>query len=509
MGMPTGALTEPLSGRTWDPPTVEREILRRVLHYRALGVGPGDRVFLHNGNTLEFFGDLLAVWHLGACAVPVDSRLTAFEVETIVQAFEPRASVWHELPDQQLAVRLAALGATVLASPPAERNRPPERAEIPPSALALDDPALILLTSGTTGQPKGVVHTHRSLAARWMGLGQSLELAPFRRTLCLLPTHFGHGLICNCLFPWLAGQDLFVLPPFRPDTIVQLGRIVDEHGITFLSSVPTVWRLALKTAAPPTRGSLAWVFCGSAPLSAALWSDVRDWSRTAKVTNAYGITETGSWVAGSAMLDVAPADGLIGQPWGASIRVLREPTGEEPPARAHACAPGEAGQVWIRTPALMQGYYRRPDLTREAVRDGWFHTGDIGLLDERGLLFLRGRAREEINKGGMKVYPADIDAVVERFPGVRDVCTFAYEDEVLGEDVGIAVVLERASDETLVELQAWTAAHLAQHQLPRRWYVADEIPRSSRGKVNRAQVARVCAGLAPHRPRALAREPKT
>jgi oxalate---CoA ligase len=485
----TGSISEPFSGRSWDPPTIEREVGRRMQHYAALGVGRGDRVFLHHGNTLEFFGDLLAVWQLGACAVPLDARLTAFEVETIAQAFEPRVSLWRDSPDAALGARLAALGTTVVESP---SDAPPVSIPfaIPGSVLALDDPALILLTSGTTGQPKGVVHTHRSLAARWMGLGQRLDPAPFRRALCLLPTHFGHGLICNCLFPWLAGQDLFILPPCRPEVLVDLGRIVDEHRITFLSSVPAVWRVALKTAAPPTARSLLWLFCGSAPLSAALWSDVGAWSGAAKVTNAYGITETGSWVAGSAMLDVAPADGLIGEPWGATIRVLRA-------GSAEPCAPGEPGQVWIRTPALMQGYYRRPDLTREAVHGGWFHTGDIGLFDERGLLFLRGRAREEINKGGMKVYPADVDAVIERCPGVRDVCTFAYEDSVLGEDIGIAVVVEGDAGALLASLHAWTTKHLAPHQQPRRWYVVDEIPRSSRGKVNRAAVAQACAGDTP------------
>ncbi len=503
MNARTGSLHEPLSGRSWDSVTIEREIRRRIVHYAAHGVSPGDRVFLHNGNTLEFFADLLGLWHLGACAVPVDARLTAFEVETIAQAFEPRAAVWHDPPAGELGQRLAALGTAVLESPagaPSALDVP----AVPESALALDAPALILLTSGTTGQPKGVVHTHRSLAARWTGLSQSLDRAPFRRTLCLLPTHFGHGLICNCLFPWLLGHDLFVLPPFRPEVLVHLGRIVDEQRITFLSSVPSVWRVALKTAAPPATRSLVWVFCGSAPLSAALWNDVRAWTGGAKVTNAYGITETGSWVAGSAMLDVAPADGLIGEPWGASIRVLREPI-DGSPAVADGCAAGEAGPVWIRTPALMHGYYRRSDLTREAVRDGWFHTGDVGVLDERGFLFLRGRAREEINKGGMKVYPADIDAVVERLAGVRDVCTFAYEDDVLGEDIGIAVVLDRPTDALLVELHVWSSKHLAQHQLPRRWYLVDEIPRSSRGKVNRAAVARACAGLTPLRLRELVR----
>ncbi len=501
--MPLGNLTEPLSGRAWDQTTIERQVRARIAHFQARGVAAGDRAFLHHGNTLEFFADLLALWHLGACAVPIDARLTPFEVEAIAQTIEPCVSIWRELPDESLVSSLAALGATVVASSELLHGEPPTP---PPSALELDEPALILLTSGTTGQPKGVVHTHRSLAARWMGLRPHVDLAHFRRTLCLLPTHFGHGLICNCLYPWLAGQDLFVLPPFRPDVVVHLGRIVDEHEITFLSSVPTVWRLALKTAAPPRRGRLEWVFCGSAPLSAALWHDVREWTGTPHVTNAYGITETGSWVAGSAGLDVAPEDGLIGEPWGAVVRVLRAGEGQEPAETAGPCAPGEPGRVWIHTPALMQGYFRRPDLTRAVVRGGWFYTGDIGAIDERGLLFLRGREREEINKGGAKIYPADIDAVVERFAGVRDVCTFAYADELFGENVGVAVVVDRASDEILSGLFAWVKRHVAQHQLPVRWYVVDEIPRTSRGKINRAEVARACAGREPLRARQLDRE---
>jgi acyl-CoA synthetase (AMP-forming)/AMP-acid ligase II len=131
------------------------------------------------------------------------------------------------------------------------------------------------------------------------------------------------------------------------------------------------------------------------------------------------------------------------------------------------------------------------------VVDGWFSTGDIGVVDERGNLFLRGREREEINKAGMKVYPGDVDAVVERFPRTLDVCTFAYADPLLGEDVGVAVVLPGATDESLLALHAWASEHLAAHQLPRRWYLVDEIPRTSRGKVNRANVAAHCEKAKP------------
>jgi acyl-CoA synthetase (AMP-forming)/AMP-acid ligase II len=488
-----GSLTEPMTGRHWDRSAVLDRYRRRLAFYARLGLERGDRVFLHYGNTPEFFVDLLAVWSLGGCAVPIDSRLTPFEVEMLARAALPRLSLWSGVRESETSERLSGLGAQVVDASEADGERAREGAAGGPPKL-LDDDALILFTSGTTGQPKGVVHTHRTLRERWTALRRSLGLESFRRTLCLLPTHFGHGLICNCLFPWLYGQHLFIVPPFKPDLLLGLGALLDAHEITFLSSVPTVWRLALKTSAAPRSGCLERVFCGSAPLSAHLWSDIRCWTGARDVWNAYGITETGSWLAGTSLEDFTPEDGLVGQPWGGEIKIVRAAdggVGDEP------CAPGESGYIWVRTPALMRGYLGRDDLTAEVVSAGWFRTGDIGLVDGRGWLYLRGREREEINKGGMKIYPADIDAVAERFEDALDVCAFAVEDALLGEDVGIAVVLRDGSPGKLGALREWMALHLARHQMPRRWYLVDEIPRTSRGKVNRAAVAARCAERQP------------
>ncbi len=485
-----GCLIDPLGGRVWPPAEVLARCGRRMARFRRLGLQPGDRVFLLYGNRPEFFVDLLAIWNLGACAVPVDSRLTTFEIENLARSATPRIILLDREPDAALAAVLAGQGVEIALLEDGADESP-----VAPGRFALDDDALILFTSGTTGQPKGVVHTHRSLRARWVSLRQSVGIEAFRRTLCLLPTHFGHGLICNSLFPWLFGQDLYVLPPFRADLLAQLGSIVDRHEITFLSSVPPVWRLALKTARPPESGTLERVFCGSAPLSANLWRSIQEWTGTREVFNAYGITETGSWLAGTTVGDFEPEDGLVGEAWGGVVRVLRSRETAPPPGFAEPCGPGEAGYIWVNTPALMRGYLDRDDLTEQVVSQGWFLTGDIGLLDERGRLYLRGREREEINKGGMKIYPADIDSVVERFEWTRDVCSFAYPDALLGEDVGVAVVLDPAGGDSLPRLREWCAAHLARHQLPQRWYVIDEIPRTSRGKVNRETVALQCAEL--------------
>ncbi|HKW13252.1 MAG TPA: fatty acid--CoA ligase family protein, partial [Candidatus Krumholzibacteria bacterium] len=405
-------------------------------------------------------------------------------------------SSWIDVPDGALLSALEGTGVHVIEVP--RGIVPPLRGGVPLSrGFLLDDDALILFTSGTTGQPKGVVHTHRSLRARWMALRDNLGLDAYARTLCTLPTHFGHGLICNALFPWLSGCDLYIMPPFRPETIARLGTIIDENRITFMSSVPALWRLALRIAKPPSLHALSRVFIGSAPLSAALWSDIAAWAGSARVMNAYGITETGSWLAGTTVGEFTPEDGLIGVPWGGVITVLNSRDPAVALDRDAVCAPGESGHVWTLTPALMRGYLDRDDLTAQVVSHGWFATGDIGVIDDRGWLVLRGREREEINKGGMKVYPGDIDGVIERFAATLDVCSFAYADPLLGEDVGVAVALKQHNEATLRELHQWARQHLAAHQLPQRWYVLDEIPRTSRGKVNRAQIAEHCMSRRP------------
>ena len=498
LDLQVGNLTEPLTGRTWNRRFILDQYSRRVAYLQRHGLSDSDVVFLHYGNTLEFFVDLLAIWSLGGCVVPIDSRLTTFEVEVVARASRPSLSLWLGIPEKSTASVLSNMGIKVLDTSEIEASGP-----VPPpfscsgNSFLLDQPALILFTSGTTGDPKGVVHTHRSLRARWVALRQSLGLQTFRRTLCLLPTHFGHGLICNCLFPWLSGQDLFILPPFRTEGIVQLGSLLDNNRITFMSSVPTMWRIALKVAKPPRSHTLQRVFSGSAPLSASLWGEIQEWTGTREVFNSYGITETGSWVAGTTLPGFSPEDGLIGEGWGAIIKILKSSDTETPPGFMPECSRGEAGYVWINTPALMKGYFGREDLTRKVVSQGWFSTGDIGLLDDRGMLYLKGREREEINKGGMKVHPADIDAIAERFENTLNVCTFGFEDPLYGENVGIAVVMNEQGGENLRGLVQWLRRHLGKHQMPQRWYLLDEIPRTSRGKVNRSRVAEKCAHLEP------------
>ena len=346
-----GNLAEPVSGRAWTRQEIHGQVARRVARFQREGLARGDRVFLPFGNTLEFFAELLAIWKMGACAVPIDARLTAFEIKTLVAAAMPKLAVIDKLTEAVVTQALAEAGV------PAFETTAAGSEEAQAGLSQLDDDALILFTSGSTGAPKGVVHTHRSLRARWMGLRDSIGVEPFARTLCLLPTHFGHGLICNCLFPWLSGQDLFITPPFKPDIIMRLGKLLDDNKITFMSSVPAIWKLALKLSKPPQAKTLQRVHCGSAPLSAHAWNEIRNWTGTRQVCNAYGITETGSWVAGLSDADCDAEDGLIGEGWGAIVKVLKTSDATVPLRPEDECQPGESGFVWLNTPALMKGYF--------------------------------------------------------------------------------------------------------------------------------------------------------
>jgi acyl-CoA synthetase (AMP-forming)/AMP-acid ligase II len=381
------------------------------------------------------------------------------------------------------------------------REAPATDAELPPSRARLDDEALVLFTSGSTGVPKGVVHTNRSLQVQWTRLKQALGVDSYRRTLCLLPVYFGHGLICNALFPLLSGLDLYLGPAFSPSALAGLAGVIDDHGITAMSSVPAVWRLALRLSGSPRRGTLQRIHCGSAPLSADLWSRIAAWQPGARVVNTYGISETASWIGGS--LDGAPVDGLVGHVWGGAFRTVKSL--ERFDEAENTCEPEEAGYVWVRTPALMKGYFQRDDLTDAVVRGGWFYTGDTGRLSANGELVLTGRAVDEINKGGLKIQPQDVEIAAAAYPQLRDACVFPVPDELYGQNVAIAVVMEDERPETLSGLKRWMEGRLSRHKMPIAWYALDALPRTSRGKIQRQAIAALCSGRAPLRPGAFAK----
>ncbi|MBF0301248.1 MAG: acyl--CoA ligase, partial [Oligoflexia bacterium] len=453
----------------------------------SLGLGRGDKAIICHGNSVDFFTDLLALWELGVCAISLDPETTQMELSNIANHAQAKIVVHRghtNLISSELLISAKSLRYIVdtLDAVNTVNTLWPHG----PPNFHWDDDALLLYTSGSTGQPKGVVHTFRSLYTKFFTLRHYVDITECKNTLNLLPTHFGHGLICNCLFPLLSGAHLIILPKFDLTILSSLDKIIDCYQVNFFSSVPTVWKMLTQFTSAPKGHSLKRIHCGSAPLSRPLYQLIGEWSGTKNVKNVYGITETASWIAGSEDDLQDFSDGYIGEVWGGEILVTSEDNIKLPPSTP--------GYIWIKTPTLMREYYHDQAATAKAIHNNWFFTGDIGYLNPQGKLFLTGRVRHEINKAGIKISPEEIDMLVERCPGVVEACTFAYNDPLAGQNVGLAVVLKQEKIFSLEQVQKWVKERMTSYKYPAKWFTLKSIHKTSRGKINREIVARQCLG---------------
>ncbi|WP_025899290.1 class I adenylate-forming enzyme family protein [Sneathiella glossodoripedis] len=426
-------------------------------------VSAGEKVLICHGGSAGFIVDLFSCWNLGVAAACINPTTTENEKQNIIEFIKP---------------------AAVLEAADSEPKATPHAGATKPTNLSLDLPALYLFTSGTTGTPKGVEHSFRSILAR-LTLNQTyIGLDSLKTTLCPLPTHFGHGLIGNLLTPLLGGCDVILLDDKSPMGVAKLGELIDQYEVTFLSSVPSFWKLATRLSKKPQKNSLKRVHVGSAPLSTDLWKSIANWCGTEDVFNMYGITETCNWIGGVSLKDGLAVDGRIGTVWGGSALVKNAETG-------HITAVGE-GELLIQTPSLMNGYYNQPDLTSAVLKDGWFHTGDIGLITEDGDIRITGRQKSEINRAGIKILPEEIDLLLERHEDVQEVCVFGIPDEISGEKVAAAVVQKDGCDLSGDALSKWMQNLIKREAIPETWFFVNEIPKTDRGKINRDNVREVC-----------------
>lgn len=469
------AVSDQRTGQTWTAEQLDAVVARRAAVLAAAGVT--GRVALIQCGSPGLVADLLACWRTGVAAAVLNPASTDAELQRLLAFLEPACVI------AERGVPAEVWGGTLLN--PAGPGVDAEVETDPPAREpSLDDPALILFTSGTTGTPKGVVLSHRALQARvalnraWIGD------AALARALCVLPAHFGHGLIGNILTPLAAGGALHLFCSPSVNELPRLGGLIDDHAISFLSSVPSFWRLALRLSQPPRASTLARVHVGSAPLTARLWDEIVAWTGTRDVVNTYGITETANWIAGASAADGPVADGRVGRVWGGRVCVCDRATGRPLPA-------GEDGDVRVQTPALFQGYLGQPELTARTLQQGWFDTGDVGRLVD-GELYLTGRSKHEINRAGMKIHPEELDALLERHPEVAEACTFGVADPVSGERVAAAVRRVDGARATQADLRAWCAERIRREAVPEAWYLLDAIPKTDRGKLNREQVRRHC-----------------
>jgi long-chain acyl-CoA synthetase len=453
---------------------------------REDGLAPGERVLLLAPNVPEFAAAYYGVLRAGGVAVPVDPLLTRTEIAAILRDAESeRLLVWREL--QRSAPARAGLTVFVIA-PGSFFDVAPPGAAPPPLELEPDDAAVILYTSGTTGQPKGTVLSHANLAGNAAATAARLRYRAGDVVLAALPLCHVFGQTCGLNATIAAGACVLLAPSLQPTDVLALLAACD---VTVMLGTPTAYAglLAADREQLLARVAPRAALSGGAPLDAGLHAA---WERmTARpLAEGYGLTETSPVIC----IDI-PDDGRrrgsIGAPLdGVEVRVV-DRVGRD-------VEPGETGELIVRGPNVMLGYWRRPEETASVLsEDGWLHTGDLACCAEDGRYEIVGRAKELIISEGYNIHPREVEQVLAAHPAVREAAALGVPHPLLGEEIVACAILRAGSHVSSDELLRFAARRLAPYKLPRRLWFVDELPRTATGKVvkHRISVPEVTSSL--------------
>jgi fatty-acyl-CoA synthase len=459
----------------------------RELHLRALavagelreaGVRSGDRVGYLGPNHPAYLETLFAAGMLGAIYVPLNTRLAAAELAYCLA--DSGTSVLVHTPGfaeaAQAAVREVDRAVALL--PGEGDGAPPEELD---EQVGLDDPCMILYTSGTTGRPKGVVLSHGNLTWNAINVVVDTDLAHDEVTLVSAPMFHTASLGMTCLPTLLKGGTVVLEESFDEHRTLEL---IADHRVTLLFGVPTMYqRLADAPGFEDADlSSVRTLMCGGAPVPRALID--RYLARGLGFVQGFGLTEASP---GTLLLDT---EHTVSKAGSAGVPHFFTDVQLVPPDAAGPAAPGQSGELRVQGPNVMLGYWNRPEESEQALGEGWLRTGDLGVADEDGYVRIVDRLKELIISGGENISPAEVEGVLYRHPAVAECAVIGVPDERWGE-VGRAVVVTRsahrpagetAAAELSEELLEFAAANLARYKVPKSVVFADTLPRSGAGK---------------------------
>ncbi|SFN83343.1 long-chain acyl-CoA synthetase [Saccharopolyspora antimicrobica] len=440
---------------------------------RAHGVRAGDRVLLVAPTVPEFVVVYLGAQLIGAVVITMNTMATTPEIDYVVGDSGTRLLVaWHEArePAQRVAderaLHLRVLGPGAVA----EEGEPVHN----PADLDRQSTAVLLYTSGTTGRPKGVELTVANIVDTARTFVEQLHLTSDDRCGTGLPLFhvFGQAACLNSALQ--AGCSISLLAPFEPVAMLEMIR---RDRLTMVAGVPTMWNAMLHVAGdfgPDDFADLRMASSGGASLPGEVLSAFSE-RFGCTILEGYGLTE--STAAATSNTAEQQRIGSVGRPLPASAVEIRDPEGAVLPA-------GEVGEVHLRGPSVMKGYWNRPEETAADLVDGWLKTGDLGRLED-GYLYIVDRAKELIIRGGYNVYPREVEEVLYQHPDIVEVAVIGVPDERYGEEVAAVITARPGAEVTPEELRVWAKEKLSAYKVPHLIRFVDALPKGPTGKIQK------------------------
>jgi long-chain acyl-CoA synthetase len=449
------------------------------------GVGPGDRVGVMLPNVPYFAVCYYGVLRAGAVVVPMNVLLKQREVAFYLRDSGAKLLLaWHGFAQDAQAGAQEAGAECVLVTPGEFEQLLGATQPRPEVADADDsDTAVILYTSGTTGTPKGAELTHANLKRNCAIARELFGLGAEAVTLGALPLFHSFGQTCALNATISGGGMLTLIPRFDPAKALE---IIERDRVSVFEGVPTMYNAMLHSpdAARYDTSTLEVCASGGAAMPVEVMHGFGE-KFGCKVLEGYGLSET-SPVASFNHPDRERKPGSIGTPVaGVEMKVVDD-EGLDLPT-------GEVGEIVIRGHNVMKGYWNRPEATAEAIRDGWFHSGDLAKVDEDGYFFIVDRKKDMIIRGGYNVYPREIEEVLYEHPAVREVAVVGVPHDELGEEIGAAVALKDGAEVTTDELRQHVKGQVAAYKYPRLVWLVDELPKGPTGKILKREIERPTA----------------
>ncbi|MEO8299565.1 MAG: AMP-binding protein [Burkholderiales bacterium] len=459
----------------------------------ARGVQPGDRVAILAPSSMDWVVCYLGISRSGAVAAPMNWKLLPAEIAQGVALVEAAVVLVHpdlaahearDIPqDRQLLI--GGPGATALQTLLAPFMRRWSERELDRSHTQV-----ILLTGGTTGAPKGVMLSHEQIFWNTLQLVVDTEMHEDDITVLATPLHHAGALVIWLIPHLYLGATAAILPDYTPEALIEL---IARERVTNGWTPPSMTRDVLGHALSRQRDLSSfkrWYVAGG-PFPRRDHDEMKALIPGVKIFYQYGLTEAGVMVSVLKDKDYEAAPDSIGRPFlHCDVKILRDDLSDAPL--------GEVGEIAVRSPSVMQGYYNRPDATAEVLHEGWLRTGDLGSVDASGYLRFHDRLKDMVKTGGHNVYSQEVEQVLQRHPAVREVAVFGVPSEKWGEEVVCVVVLRDGVQAGEADILIFGREHLSRYKVPKRviFLPYEQLPVNYSGKIVKKQLREQFKGAA-------------